>query len=309
MGLSNEERISKFFWTAQGWRKNLAELARKVGDSRVSWYTHERCDEVVNRWVAEVDTLVGLVHLKTSNGGSMFWMLGEGDRSLRGVRSESYQLRSDAQPQTYVTMEEPEVETVRWWQDHADHAKTAERLTGYGYKNHEGLAAIAHWWDCYGYMSSLSYALNRYDDKLFADAVHERFTRLCGEIINRRFEICFGAIENENVFKTEQYLLSKHNAFHSMLEDATKKLRGTDYFKKKFDGNALYERIAKMSAKDLFEFFEAKQKAKWDWDRKYHADEAKKADANPKPDGLFGPPVIVPAPEAPVPPKAKRKTK
>ena len=312
MGLSDEERVSKFFWTAQGWRKNLSELARKVGDERVDWSTDERAEDVVKGWISTIDTMVGTVHLKTAGGGSAYWLIGESDSSLRGLLSEPYHLRQDAEPESYAILAEPEYETVRWWSEKADHAFTASRLVFPPFKHHAGLEKIASWWDCYGYMSALSYPLNRYEDRVFPVAVHEQFTRLCGEVISRRFDVCFGAGEDDKRFKVEQYLLAKHNIFHTLLDDETKKRKGDAYFKKKFDGYALYNRVAKMSVKEMHDVFEAKSKAKQEWDRKYHEGERKKEEAKEKPDGLFGPPVPKeePAPVAPVAaPKPKRRRK
>lgn len=309
MGLSNEERISKFFWTAMGWRRALSALALKVGDERVSWYTDERAEAVVRGWIADIDTMVGTVHLKTGNRGNVFWLLGEGDSTLRGLVADTYGLGRDAAPPSpFDLSKEPEYESVRWWSEKADHAFTAGRLVFPPFKGHKGLEQIALWWDAYGYMSGLGYPLNRYEDKVFPDAVHERFTALCGQIINRRFEVCFGSDTSDEGVRVEQYLLCKHNIFHALLDEETKKRKGDDYFKKKFNGYALYERVATMSAKDMHEFFEKQSKAKWDWERKYNETERKKKEAQPKPDGLFGPPA--PAEETPpVPPKRSARKK
>ena len=311
MGLSNEERYTKFFWSAMGFRRNLAELAQRVGDERVDWTTDERCGAIVRGWVRTMDHMVGEMHQKTAGGGSAYWLMGESETSLRGLLSEPYNLRVDAEPETFILATEPEYETVGWWSRKADHSMTADRLQGHPYQSHKGLKELALWWDAYGFLSALSYPLNRYKDKCFPKSIHKAFTQLSGEMINRRFEVCFGAADDDAP-RIEQYLLVKHNAFHSLLEEEMKKRQGDDYLKKKFDGYKLYEQVAKMTAKDLSDHFEKKRDAKYEWERKYHADEEKKREANPKASGLFGPKVTPPAEEPKTeaqPKKTKRAPK
>lgn len=282
MGLSNEERILKFFWAASGWRKALYLLANKVGDERVN-YTDERAENIVKGWIRELDWMVGYVQQARGNPGNVFWLLGEGDDTLQGLLSDPYGIEQDLTPQE-VVFDEPKYETVRWWAQEADYAFTARRLQFPPFQQHEKLEALALWWDAYKYMGGVAYPLFRYDDKLFGAEMNERFFILCGQIINRRFEVCFGGEDSKNM-KTERYLLWKHAAFHTLLLEAEGKLKRDDYFKKRFDGYALYEQVAKMEPKDLHEMFERVQKQKDARERKFRDDRAKR---EPKPDGLFG---------------------
>jgi len=203
-------------------------------------------------------------------------------------------------------MPEDEVESVSWWAENAGMEMAAERLQGHGYLRHEGLTALGKWWDLYSYISAVIYPMWRYDDDLFPAAVQEGFTRLVGEMVNRRFEVCFGYSNESSRGRMETYLLLKHRAFHVLLKEAGKKQKGMDYLKKQFDGYALWDTVAKLSAKDLVDLFKKESDEKWAWDQKYHADEAEKEKKNPKLDGLFGPVVTPEEPVAAPKRKAKR---
>ena len=307
VGLSNEERLTKFFWNALGWRRKLSRLATVVGDARVSSFTSEEAATVVTGWIATVDTLVGAVHL-AGGGGSAYWLTGESEQSLCAMLADPYLLENASQPPP-----ETPTETLNWWDTAANYSFTAGRLVFPPFKGHEGLAQLARWWDCYGYMSALWYAINRYEDGVFKSEVRERFTRLCGEIINRRFEVCFGQFneDNDEPARVEQYLLTKHNIFHALLDaeqdvsmgtDAGKKSMGTDAGKKsmgtdagkKFDGYALYERVAKMSTKDMADFFATQREGSRNRERAYITETRARAAESPAPDGLFGPTAVVP---------------
>lgn len=298
MGLSSEERISKFFWSAQGWRKKLGALKEAVGHNPTSHTSgREYADEIVHEWIRELDWMVGYVQQHSGNPGNVFWILGEGDKSLQGLRSDPYSLRRDAEPPDAALQKihgPPEYETARWWSEEADHEMTAARLEFYPFKSHPHLHALAVWWDMYGYISSMAYPIFRYDDGLFSPSITDRFYRLSGEMINRRFDVVFGT-DTDNVERTEQYLLLKHRAFHMLLHKETEKLQGNAYFETKFDGYKLYERVAQMSAKELSDLFEAEREARYKQSRAYDENEAAKKKQNVKADGLFGPPIVPPS--------------
>lgn len=302
MGLSNEERLSKFFWSMQDFRSKLHDFAERLPDERTSVYTSERARDVARGWVAQVDLLVGLLLRRTNRGGSTYWLMGEGEQSLGALRSETYQLSHDAEPDSYGILREAEYETVSWWRENADHAMAADRLQFSGFKKRDGLVSLAKWWDLYGYFSAVLYAMDRYDDALFPQAVQDGFIRLIGEMTNRRFEVCYGYAQDDHA-KQEMYLLLKLKAFHLLLSEEEKKRKGDDYFKKKFDGYALWEKVAKLSAKDMKALFDGEQERKWKWEREYRATEAEKKEE--KADGLFGPKV----PSEEDPPASPKKGK
>lgn len=289
MGLSNEERMSKFLWCMQSWRKKVVELQAAISRQK----DRDEARAVVAKWVETIDHLTGQF-VRGANQNSAYWILGENADSFHGLMADPYDIRADAEPSGYASMPEGEYETVQWWQNNADFDFVASRLVFSPYKSHEGLEQLAKWWDQQMYISAVIYPVWRYQDDLFPSGIKQAFETLVGEMVNRRFEVCFseyGVAEKEQ-HRMETYLLLKSKAFHLLLRDETKNLKGKDYFNKKFDGYALLAKVAAMSAKDLKDLFEAEDKRKWDWDRKYHADEeAKKVE---KVSGLFGPPVKAP---------------
>jgi len=303
MGLSNEERVTKFLWCMLGWRKKVVELQESVSRQRRG----DKARGVTAKWVKTIDHLTGQV-VRGANRNSAYWIMGENEGSFHGLMSQPYDIRSDAEPSGYEGLPEGEYEAVQWWQDNADFSFVAQRLVFPPYKGHEGLDSLAKWWDQHGYVSAVVYAVWRYQDGLFSPKIRREFEVLVGEMTNRRFEVCFSehGVEAKTQHKMETYLLLKSKAFHLMLRDETKNLKGEAYFKRKFDGYKLFEKVAAMSAKDLKDLFDAEDKRKWDWDRQYRKDEeAKKVE---KVSGLFGPPVKPPDEEKEdVKPKRRRR--
>lgn len=288
MGLSNEERFSKFFWGVEGWRRELMKLSAEVLDSQAVYKGSETCKEVVADWIRRIDLMTGLVHRANGNGG-IYWLAGEGDSCLRALLSDPYLLKADAHPEGYALPTPHKDESAAGWGD-ADFSMTASRLEFPPFKSREGVKALAQWWDAYGYLSHIAYPIYRYDDDLFTPEVKRVFTELSGEIINRRFDVCFSYwVDKSDHERVERYLLLKHRAFHLLLEEDVERLglHGEGYFEKEYDGRALYEIVGKMSAKDLIELFKKHAKAQDERQREHnlkHSDQE-------KPDGVLGPPV------------------
>lgn len=272
MGLSSDERVSIFLWTAQHWRKGLSSLYRSLGDSKVSCYTDEKCNAIVKKWIQKLDLLVGNT-LKNGN-------------PLLSLRSDTHQ----AYASNFRTETKGEFESAPWWQSNADYEMTARRLQFPPFKSHPHLLKLALWWDCYDFIDSALYPLHRYSNGLF-DNILEPFAQLHGEIVNRRFDVCFGdfiddAEENFKIAEnTERFLLLKHDIFHSLLKDKTKNIKGDAFFKKTFNGYALYEAVGKMTIKEMNEFFKKKTNERYVAERKFDSMNTTKPS---KPDGLFG---------------------
>lgn len=301
MGLSNEERLTKFFWAAKSWRSRLVDLQEQIGRKE------KESKAVVGDWIRRIDLLVGEVMLQT-NRNSAYWLFGENDGSVAHLLAQDYDLRQYAEPDSYATMPETAYESISWWQDNVDHFFLVGRLQGHPFSSHEGINALARWWDAYAYISALIYPMWRYHDDLFPRKVQQQFKRLCGEMLNRRFEVCFPTCgtPDEEQYKLELFLLMKLRAFHLLLKTETKNWKGKRYLEKKYPGYELLERVGKMSALDLHNLFEKEQKRKWDWDRKYHRDEeAKKVK---KESGILGPLVKKQEDECPTPEKTTTST-
>jgi hypothetical protein len=202
--------------------------------------------------------------------------------------SNDYELNRYAEPSSYASLPKSKYETVSWWSDEVDHSFLVSRLQGHPFSSHEGINALAKWWDAYAYWSAISYAVWRYDDSLFSKEIQDGLHALWGEMLSRRFEVCFAPYgSKEEEVKLELFMLNKLKAFKLLLRDESKSWKGKRYFEKKFPGYELLERVGKMSAKDLKDLFEKEQKRKWDWERKYHQQEEAKKEK--KESGIIGP--------------------
>lgn len=307
MGLSNEERYRNFFNGVRFWRTKMHEfvslLAQNARYESADSYSGETRVEVARGWVRELDRMVGSLIVGKTNKNTGYWLFGEGDHGFKSFVADTYLDLYDADNPS-LHMPEPEHDSIGWWENEADYEMAAQRLQWTGVK-HDGLDHLGRWWDLYAYFSSLTYSIHRYDDELFPADLRERFELLVGEMVNRRYEVCFGAYHDPvAVMERETLLLLKHEAFHELLKRETKTQAPGDYFKKEFDGYALWEHVAKMTRKDLKALFEERRAEKDKWTREYHAEQNAKDKG--KLDGLTG--ILPPAPE-PVPAPKKRKGK
>lgn len=274
MGLSSEERFKKFFGCMEIWRRELVELEGEVG--KIQNWSRQPGAEAVRGWIRKLDTMTGIAHRHTASS-TAYWLIGETEGSLRSLLADPYVAHQQ-------DVEDLPSSTVRWWEKTANTAFTASRLQFPPLKSHCGLNALGKWWDCYEYMSAVAYPIYRYEDQLFPEDLKQVFTELCGEMINRRLEICFGdRCDLEEAEQTEQHLLLKHDAFHGLLTQETREFKGDDYFNKEFDGYGLYKRVAEMSAADLRALAERMSKERHERARMIEVKEP-----SDTPDGLFG---------------------
>lgn len=276
MGLSNEERLTKFFWTAMEWRKRLVQLT-----------THAERKAPVRRWIRWLDELVGMVQHAKSGGGS-YWILGEDETALRGLMADSFGLEYRGDP---AERKRPEAGTVEWHRAHFGIVELADRLTSRPYEDRKTVRALAAWWHAYDCVSAMAYPIFRYDDQLFSNEMKRAFRRLTGEMVNLRFEACCGLWAGDA--ELEQYLLFKTDVFFRLFDQHAQGLKDGAVF----DIGPFVTKVAEMTPKELGEFFAAERQ------REYAARPF--APLMKQPDGLRG--VTKPAAPEPVAPKASTK--
>lgn len=267
MGLSNEERLGKFFWTAMEWRKRLVQLA-VVAERKAP----------VRRWMRQLDELVGMVQHAKSGGGS-YWILGEDETALRGLMMDTFSLEYRGDP---VEPELPKMDSVAWHRTRLGIVEVAARLTSGKYRDSQTVCAMAAWWHAYDCVSAMAYPVFRYDDRLFSSTMKRAFRRLTGEMVNLRFEVCCGLWVGDA--ELEQLLLTKHEALVISFERRTRKLKESA----RFDFEALLAEVAAMTPKKLGEFFKAEREETYQIRRN--------APRSEKLDGLRG--VAAPEPES-----------
>lgn len=305
MGLSSEERFNRFFASVHCWREKLSTLHYELGETKAKVRaTYAPAAPIVAEWIRRVDLLVGM-QVERLNTNSGYWVLGENEMSFAGVSSQYHDLPSG--PSFFHR--KPEYESIYWWTQNADHRMTADRLEFHPLKRTEGAKMLALWWDAYPYLSSIYYAVNRYQDNLFPENVRTELAALVGESINRRFEVCLPADDYEEARKLELHLLLKHKVFHRLLDKAGKEASPGSYASGKFDGFALYEQVAKLNTKALRQWLEDDERDRWA--ESTNADEKQRqkreAENAGRYEGLYGPPE--PPRETPPQPKKAKKEK
>lgn len=282
MGLSNEERLGKFFWTTMEWRKRLVQLTA-VAERKAP----------VRRWVRQLDEMVGMVQHKAGGGGS-YWILGEDETALRGLMMDTFSLEYRGDP---AEPELPKFNTVAAHRARLGIVEVAVRLTSGKYRGSQTVRAMAAWWHAYDCVSALAYPIFRYDDRLFSSALKRAFRRLTGEMVNLRFEVCCGLWAGDA--ELEQLLLTKHEALVISFERRTRKLKESA----PFDFEALLAEVAAMTPKKVGEFFKAEREEAYQIRRN--------APRSEQPDGLRGvkEPVKVDEVKLSTKPKKRRKTR
>lgn len=283
MGLSNEERYQKYFWGMQAWRKRLYDFASQLED-KPPLHSHERITrrEMAMGWVKEVDRLVGALIMGKTNKSASYWVFGEGDNSFLSLHSDpDYLLESRESAREYDT----KVESLCWWSNHSDYSMAIYRLQVSG-KRYEGAVHLARWWDAYAHFSALAYSIYRYEDGLFPKFITEPLNALVGEIVNRRFEVCFDDYEETAAERLEQMLLLKHKAFHLLLSKETGHKGGDAYFRERFEGYALWDKVARMSVTELKGLFQEERSAQRQLEDA--RDDTRREQQSKKPDWMVG---------------------
>lgn len=300
MGLSSEERYYKLSWALMGWRRELVELQQSIPAAE------EPARRTVGKWVQEVDALTGEM-VKELNGHSLYWFAGDGEASFAGIISDPVHIRPDALPDTYIVLGEPKHGTISWWSQETSYGVTVRYLSASGYVLPDGLKPLARWWDAFAYVSAIRYAVWRYKDNVFPEKFKERFLRLVGQMVNKRFEVCFDnfTLEGEDKVKAEIYLHLKREAFLLLLKKATKDAKGTAYSEVPYDATPLWEKVREMNAKDLVDLFDKEDRERWAREKKYNEEHPEKPEG---PSALFGPPVPREKDE-PCPTPTKKSTK
>jgi hypothetical protein len=306
MGLGTDERYAKFFFTMQGWRSKLNELRRALEAERTSAYSTETSASVVTSWIARIDLLVGQC-LRLTNSSSAYWILGENKDSFVGLLTNPYELNDSDSDKAAVLFPDPTAGSIEAWLRDSSYKETASYLQSNAVR-HEGLNALAAWWDAFAYVSAVMYPVWRYEDDLFSSEIKVGFLALIGEMVNRRFEVCFGANSPKSPARSELFLLLKHRAFHVLLDELGRTIPKEEYWTKIIDGEGLYARIASMNSKELKAFFEAELTRKHKQDCEYDTEEAAKQEQ--KSDGLFGVKSVVRVEEkSAAPPRSQKQKK
>lgn len=322
MGLSNEERISKFYNTMRYWRADIIALRNSI-DRQTGRNARRR----VAAWITELDEIVGLM-ISSKDSNSAYWILGPNDSNYRSFFQSQHGLgawqkvRTGNPDDDWNIGEDPHAKvqslSFEWWSKQVTIVDFARRITDDRYDSqHNHIAIItAAWWTQWDWVDALLYPLNRYQDNCFPRAVHKRVSRLIGLMANTRYSLLSesqdGTVSDyyENVIRgVEQALLCKWRVFCLMMNTAsneiTKGKMGADYIKAtrtdKFDCEAIIGRIAGMNLAQVQKFLDDDEHAKYE--RQYHGSNGGGDDSNngsdngsdngskkkPKPNGIFGP--------------------
>lgn len=272
MGLSSEERMLKMFGAFCGMRRSLLRLrkttVRDGGRSHVG-------TTIVDDWVRQVDMLVGLMIEKLNTNG-LYWLMGSNETSVISLYSMHYDLGRqnmlidhDGQFERgtlghyYFRGERSLSDLARCW--------TSE---SHGFSDNDQIRTLAAFWDTFAYVDALLYPLNRYDDGLFSQAVHDGLLRLSGEMLNRRFSLNSWYNEDHEdvsaLVDLEKALLCRFKLFNAELDTV---FAGQPDMKQPFDPKPLIRKVGRMTLSKVKQALDEADSTKWE---RQHKQEPKK---------------------------------
>lgn len=293
MGLSNEERYTKFF---NGLR--LLKVRFTAFQNYLERETEYNKDAiaVIQKWSSKVDYITGLLSRRLDSS-SLYWVIGLGDDSFQGLYGSYYGLADQRGSKPDGLIKDYSVEYYKENEDIVDFAKSLTKNSPNWQR--EDVISLAHWWKCYEISGFLYYALFRYNDDCFPKSINDEITSLFGEMITRRFSLVANINGNDDEseqYHLEQVLLTKWKVFQHVLSNWRcvkdpktgyyKEEKGFDRWKTEIRIEEVYDKVINMSLVDVEEYFKKVQDEKREQDNKYHDSEAKKKEG--KVDGLVG---------------------
>lgn len=307
MGLSNEERLLKFYNQLAWWRQGLVKLYDAVEDSGM-YGSDENPKSIVRRWIGTLDCLVGRM-VRSSDASGAYWILGESDGNFRGLVS-NIDLLGLAEPVSADEDEgdegEPSYGSLGWAMRYLDLPEVTKRLTAGKFRSDypEIALRLALWWDMWHNVAATLYPVCRYDDKVFK-AILDDLTKLLGEMVNLRYAVVTRGGHPSNigiVHKLEGALLSRYRVVRHLIDVDEKKVyselsgpRGQQRRKalmKKlnqdnYDVGKQVERVGSMTLTEIEESLKKLESDVYEFRNKSSQEEYAKEQA--RSDGLFGP--------------------
>lgn len=271
MGLSIEERLSKFYWSMTYWRHSINRLADELSQSRMLTCPKPYAEETVRGWVARIDRIVGKCVTQSDNN-SLYWIMGSNEANYKSLFEEYYSLGY----QNQFEQQTASYGSLAWVKEHYDLTMVAQKWTDKEFHMRDATIIAAMWWDAYRYIAALLYPINRYNDGLFQSVIVE-FTELVGEMINCRYHIMndgsmsdrYASVHElgrsiDQSREIEHVLLCKYRVFKDKLQKAEHEvihnLRGAEYEKAyyadQFDVASIVTEVESMSLVDTKEYLE-----------------------------------------------------
>jgi hypothetical protein len=323
MGLSNEERIKKFFWSAMWWRRRLQILVEALHgrgqDCRD--LKNPTGAKVVEGWVSRLDHIVGRMIVRTNFTGG-YWLLGSNEDSFQELCGDQYGLGNYSKPEDgerFSIDRTAEYGSLKHWQT-MGFAELARKLSSskFSQQHHDEMLITGMWWDQFRYVDSLLYPVDRYADGLFAD-IRDDLVQLLGEMTARRMDIqldryAVGSDRSDMATNcmVEQALLCKHKVLMHLLDDAEKQQdpprntanatklseqarakwqkRYEALYTGSFDILPLVEQVGTMSLAEVEAFLSARSQQKYAEKRTYQDEQHDKNEKKRHPfSGLTGP--------------------
>lgn len=313
MGLSDEERLLKFFSRLMWWRQALVKL-HDACEKRGRYKNDDSPRRIVRRWVTTLDAMAGAMVTKLDSSGA-YWIIGENEGNYKGLITDP-DLMDLASPVSDEDDDPVRHGSLHHWLDHLSLLECAERWTGGKYEcgihvDRDCVKRIALWWTQWQQVDAMLYPVNRYRDKLFRP-IQDTLNRLLGEMVNLRYAVVLhGAMPSDAgmVNKVECALLSRFHIVHKLLREADKKLtrefaaiftpkatkrRRKAYFTRwnedDFDVQQVIEQVGNMTLVQVAKHLKDEVSKNYDDKNKRNAEERDKVQKDKRPDGILGAP-------------------
>jgi hypothetical protein len=311
MGLSDEERLLKFFNRLMWWRQTLVKLHAEV-EKGPMYVGDGSPKQIVKRWIDTLDSMAGSMVMKLDSS-SAYWLLGENEGNYRSLVTDPH-MSDLASPVSDEDDDPVRHGSLHYWMDHLSLLECTKRWTGGKYEcgihvDRDCVKRVALWWEQWQQVDAVLYPVNRYRDKLFRP-IRDTLNRLLGEMVNLRYAVVLrGSMPSDAsmVNKVEGALLSRFRIVHNLLREEDKKLtsefaviftpkasakRRKAYFTRwnedDFDVQKLIEQVGNMTLVQVAKYLKDEASKNYDDKNKRNAEERAKAQKDKRPDGILG---------------------
>jgi hypothetical protein len=270
MGLSNEERLEKYYDNLLFFRMDLLALRNSLCDRHTPQHSNEKA-AIVDSWIQRVDLLTGrMIRAQDFSGG--YWIFGSNETNFRSIYDKHYDLGRQS---ILDEMRENErnSDTPHAVMDRISFPETARFWTQGQFNHTNGAEQLAFFWDAHSRIAGFLYAVYRYEDNLFPENVKAELLSLFGEMANRRFELIswYGNTYKDVIpsqMEVEQALLCKWKLVIAELTRMDLEDR-----EQTVDKGALLTQVGKMTLSSVKTRLEELESAEWERKSKYGSKE------------------------------------
>lgn len=176
MGLTSEERLTKFYWRMTYVQRHLGAMRDAIPKDMEHQWSHAR--GLVDRWSTAVNMMSGEM-VKATDSSGLYWFLGSPEGDFRSSWADPFYLDRDDD----LSLDGIPGDGFRNKMSEWSYREAAETWATPGDRTRAIM--IGAWWDMWTQIGGTLYTVFRYKDALF-DPISDNLKLWIGDLVNNR---------------------------------------------------------------------------------------------------------------------------